>query len=130
MKPTLSHSRRRDGDIEANGLLTILSSQVGGGGGGQGQGDRPDPTVISAWQLEEEASIPELGDLLPEASEMEAETDDIDGVGKCVISVAGIVENLISYIIRRRKRWSFHCRHAVCVTGRRGRLDRTFYSLQ
>lgn len=98
---SLTFSLDEDGEIEANGLLTILTSQVGGGGQGQGPGGgSQDPEVISAWQVEEEVTIPEeLGTKLLDAFEMEAESDDIDGVAKCVIKVEGSVENLVSYII-------------------------------
>jgi len=82
-----------DDEINADGVLTILSSQLGGSGQGQGQGPGQEAEVISAWSVEEEATMPELGETLDEAFEMEAETNDI---GECSIQVEAAIMNLES----------------------------------
>lgn len=83
--------------IEAEGMIVIGASQ-GQGGSGQGQGPGgPEPEDLSAWTVEEEVLIPEVGQTAQEAFELEAETDDI-GSG-CEIEIEAAVENLYFWTV-------------------------------
>jgi hypothetical protein len=83
--------------IEAEGMLVIGESQgQGGSGHGQGPGG-PEPVDLSAWTVEEEVLIPDVGETAEEAFELEAETDDI-GSG-CEIEIEAAVTNLESWVI-------------------------------
>jgi hypothetical protein len=80
-----------DDSIQAEGLIVIGASQ-GQGGSGQGQGPGgPEPEDLSIWEVDEEVSIPPVGETEEDAFELEAETDDI---GECKIKVEAAVENL------------------------------------
>ena len=86
-----------EGLIEAEGLIVSGESQ-GQGGSGQGQGPGgPEPSVLSAWSVEEEVLIPDVDETAYEGFELEAETDDI-GSG-CEIEIEADVENLASWIV-------------------------------
>jgi len=85
-----------DDSIEAEGLIIIGESQ-GQGGSGQGQGPGgPEPEDLSIWEVEEEATIPPVGETAEEAFELEAQTDDI---GDCKIKVEASIENLFSWTV-------------------------------
>lgn len=74
-----------DGQIVAAGLLTILEGQKGN------NPHRPQQ-ALSAWNMEAEVLMPELGETAEDGFELEAMTYDI-GNG-CEIEVEGSVENL------------------------------------
>jgi len=85
-----------DDAIEAEGLIIIGESQ-GQGGSGQGQGPGgPEPEDLSVWEVDEEATIPPMGEIAEEAFELEAETDDI---GECKIEIEAAIENLFSWTV-------------------------------
>jgi hypothetical protein len=91
-----------DDAIDVDGWETISESQGGQGqGSGQGEGQGPGGNPgeeLSYWDVEEEVIIPPQDDPpLPEAFELEAETDDI-GTG-CKVEIEASVENLFAYII-------------------------------
>ena len=85
-----------DDSIDAEGLIIIGESQgQGGSGNGQGPGG-PDPEDLSIWEVDEEASIPPVGETAEEGFELEAETDDI---GACKIAIEASIENLFSWTV-------------------------------
>lgn len=71
-------------EISANGLLTIYAS-------GKGNNPNKPAVAISAWTVEEQVTIPELGTIMEDAFQLEATTGDI---GDCQIKIDASVQNL------------------------------------
>ena len=74
-----------DGAIEAAGLLSILQSR--------GRGRNTVSELVSGWVMDEEVSIPELGETNEEGFELTATSNDI--ASGCKIEIEGTVENLL-----------------------------------